>query len=113
MADQQLPSFGSLPLAGVAEITDEMPEALQAPTRHAGTPFVLTLSFAQMAIYMSFVPTISIMLPLQVQGLDAANKIAVLGAINAVGALVALVANPLAGALSVGSFIVQPIKSVR
>jgi MFS family permease len=100
MADQQLPSFGSLPLAGAAETTDVMPEALQAPTHHVGMPFVLTLSFAQMAIYMSFIPTISIMLPLQVQGLDAANKIAVLGAINAVGALVALVANPIAGALS-------------
>jgi MFS family permease len=41
-----------------------------------------------------------IILPLQVEGLDAAHKVALLGTITGIAGVIALIANPLAGALS-------------
>jgi hypothetical protein len=106
MADHQFSSFSASPdTSPITETsfgtgTSELPEALQPPERRVGTPFMLTIALAQTAIYLSFIPILQIILPLQVEGLDSANKVTLLGAITAVDALLALIANPLAGALS-------------
>src|SRR5713226_2096197 len=49
MDDHQLSSFSASPVTEVPEtISDgELPEALQAPTRRVGAPFVLTIALAQ------------------------------------------------------------------
>ena len=101
MADQQQHFPGTLSsLTGVLEVDSPLPEALRVPIHRVGTPFVLTLALAQAAVWISLVPIISILLPLQIQGLDAAHKATWLGVVNGVGALVGLLANPLAGAFS-------------
>jgi hypothetical protein len=89
MADHQHASLGASSVTEVPGSTgkDELPEELQAPRRRVGTPFVLSIALAQTAIYLSFVPIVQIILPLQVEGLDIANKVTLLGTIIAVGAL--------------------------
>ncbi|GAA3367204.1 MFS transporter [Streptomyces sannanensis] len=58
------------------------------------------LSLATLAVFMAFFTPIQILLPLQLAHVDAASKASALAWVTGFGALVALLANPLAGALS-------------
>lgn len=77
-----------------------VPEALQEPTKRVGGLFVTALVLANAAMYISLIPVISILLPLQIQGFDAANKVTLLGLSTGIGALLGLFINPIVGALS-------------
>jgi MFS family permease len=76
------------------------PAALAEPTRRVGPRFVGLVSLASLGLWAAFFAPIQVLLPLQLESIDAANKVFLLSLVTGIGALVAVVANPLAGALS-------------
>src|SRR5436190_306683 len=70
------------------------------PVARVGARWIGALSLANLAVFMAFFTPIQILLPLQLEHLDAARKSADLAWVTGAGALVAVIANPLAGALS-------------
>jgi len=75
-------------------------QALAEPTRRVSGQWVALLVLANLGVWMAFFTPIQVLLPKQVAGIDAADKETMLGWVTGIGALVAVVANPLAGALS-------------
>ncbi|MER5639201.1 MFS transporter [Kitasatospora sp. NPDC002227] len=75
-------------------------QALAEPTERVGAGWTAALSLASLAVFMGFFTPIQILLPLQLERLDAAHKAGLLAWVTGVGAFVAMLANPLAGALS-------------
>src|SRR5579859_3733925 len=71
-----------------------------APTRSVSLGFQLLLCLANMACWICVLPVGLILLPTQIAALDPVHKISNLALITAVGALAALITNPIAGALS-------------
>ncbi len=78
----------------------DIPEALQVPTQAVSPGFQLLLSLANTVIWLSILPIGTILLPIQIAALDAANKFSNLSIATAVGVLAAVITNPVAGALS-------------
>ncbi|MER5276817.1 MFS transporter [Streptomyces sp. NPDC002809] len=68
-----------------------------APVRAAWT---VDLSLATLAVFMAFMTPIQILLPLQLEHIDPNDKNDALSLVTGLGALVAVLANPLAGAWS-------------
>src|SRR5712691_5531740 len=79
---------------------DDVPEALQIPTKAASAGFQLLLSLANMVIWLSILPIGQILLPTQIAALNGANKFSYLTIATVVGVLAAVITNPIAGALS-------------
>jgi MFS family permease len=77
-----------------------LPAALAEPRTRARRRFVAALSLANAGMWMAFFTPIQVLLPQQVEAIDRAGKVTALGWVTGAGALVAIVANPLAGALS-------------
>ena len=79
---------------------NDVPEALQIPTKAASPGFQLLLSLANMVIWLSILPIGQILLPTQIAALNGANKFSYLTIATIVGVLAAVITNPIAGALS-------------
>lgn len=77
----------------------ELPVALQTPTRPVSLGFLLALGAASAVLYICWLGG-SLMLTLQISIIDPDHKIADLGLITSISVLLALIGNPLAGALS-------------
>jgi MFS family permease len=73
---------------------------LAEPVTRVRPAWTALLSLATLAVFMAFMTPIQILLPLQLEHIDPAGKHTALSWVTGVGALVAMVANPLAGALS-------------
>jgi MFS family permease len=80
--------------------TPDVPAALAEPTRRVGVRFVGLLSLASLGLWAAFFTPIQVLLPEQLEAIDPINKVFWLSVVTGLGALVAVVANPLAGALS-------------
>ena len=80
--------------------TVELPAALREPQRRVTPGWVALLAVASLAVWMGFFTPIQVLLPEQIAGIDPGHKEAMLGWVTGLGALAAVVANPLAGALS-------------
>lgn len=78
----------------------EVFEALQTPTRPVRLRFLLLLTLGVMVLYLGFNGIGSLLVPAQIDALDPAHKIADLGAITSIGALMAVIANLLSGTFS-------------
>lgn len=65
-----------------------------------GKGFITAYTIAQLGAWTSFMPMLAILLPLKAQELSPDNKAGVLAIVTGCGALVAMFANPIAGALS-------------
>jgi MFS family permease len=76
-----------------------VPEALAEPTVHVKWGWISGLSLASLGMWMAGLTPVQILLPLQLQGLTK-HKIAALGIVTGLGAVAAVIATPLAGALS-------------
>ncbi|WP_441251802.1 MFS transporter [Kitasatospora sp. McL0602] len=74
--------------------------ALSEPTARVSWRWTASLSLANLAVFLGFFTPIQILLPLQLEHLDSAHKAGLLSWVTGVGALVAMLVNPLAGALS-------------
>ena len=73
---------------------------LGEPTVRVGAGWTASLSLSTLAVFMAFMTPIQILLPLQLEHIDPGHKSTALAWVTGAGALVAVVANPLAGALS-------------
>ena len=75
-------------------------ESLQTPSQRVGLGFLALLAVGAVVLQMGLSGIGALLLPSQIVALDPAHKVADLGAISSVGALVALVANLLGGTFS-------------
>jgi MFS family permease len=76
------------------------PAALAEPERNVGKVWIGGITTGMLGLYMAFFTPIQVLLPLQLAEIDEDGKVAAFGLVTGFGALVAVVANPLAGALS-------------
>jgi MFS family permease len=76
------------------------PAALVEPVVPVRGRWITLLVLANLAVFMGFFTPIQELLPEQVKAIDPGHKEAMLGWVTGLGALAAVVANPLAGALS-------------
>jgi MFS family permease len=79
---------------------ESMPKALAEPVVRVPAGWTARLVMAQLGLWMAFFTPIQQLLPRQVESIDAAHKETMLGLVTGLGALAAVIANPLAGALS-------------
>jgi MFS family permease len=77
-----------------------LPPALAEPTVRVRRGWVILLVLANLGLWMAFFTPIQILLPQQIEQIAPAGKEAMLGWVTGLGALAAVIANPLAGALS-------------
>jgi MFS family permease len=83
--------------------TDEeraVPLALAEPSMHVRKAWISWLSLASLGMWMASLTPIQVLLPIQLQTIDKAHKIQALAIVSGLGAVAAVVATPLAGALS-------------
>ncbi|GAA0814532.1 MFS transporter [Spirilliplanes yamanashiensis] len=78
----------------------QAPPALREPGVPVRRGWVALLSLAGLGLWMAFFTPIQVLLPQQIEQIAPADKEVMLGWVTGLGALAALVANPLAGALS-------------
>jgi MFS family permease len=77
------------------------PTRAAEPTRNVGPRWVAFIALANLGLYLGYFGPLEVLLPNQVQAIAGpAGKIAALGWVTGVGAAAALIANPVAGALS-------------
>lgn len=77
-----------------------VPEALAEPVAAVGARWTALLAVANLGLWMGYFGPLQVLLPNQIERIDPANKTTALGIATGVGALVAVLANPVAGALS-------------
>jgi MFS family permease len=65
-----------------------------------GAGYLSLFMLAQIGSYLSFIPLLSILLPLKAEAIGGADKAAVLATVTVCGSIMALFANPIAGAIS-------------
>ncbi len=71
------------------------------PTRNVGKRWITLIALANLGLYLGYYGPVEILLPDQVQAIAGpAGKIAAFGWVTGIGAAAALIANPVAGALS-------------
>ena len=73
---------------------------LGAPTDAVRRGWISLLSVANLGLYIGYFGPLQELLPNQVQNIDPTDKTAALGVVTAIGALVAVLVGPLAGAMS-------------
>ncbi|MCU7726485.1 MFS transporter [Actinoplanes sp. KI2] len=71
-----------------------------AVTERVGARWIALLSLANLGLWMGYFGPLQVLLPNQIQDIAGQDKETALGVITALGALVAVVVGPLAGALS-------------
>jgi MFS family permease len=81
-------------------LTRDLPEALQTPTREVGYGFMFSLTFAAISLYILYAGIGALLLPFQIEQLAPGQKVTILSFFTSITVLIALFANPLAGAFS-------------
>lgn len=76
------------------------PAATVEPTVRVTGRWIFLLSLANLAVWMGFFTPIQVLLPTQLEAITPDNKEAMLGLVTGLGALAAVIFNPLAGAVS-------------
>src|SRR5690348_3291409 len=92
--------FQAADMALSAESSFGTPEALQAPTRQVSRGFMFALTAAAISLYILYAGIGALLLPYQIGLLDPAHKVAILSFFTSITVLIALFANPIAGAFS-------------
>ena len=77
-----------------------LPAALAEPTVRVRRGWIALIFSANLGVWMAFFTPIQILLPQQIEIVAPRDKEAMLAVVTGLGALVAVIANPLAGALS-------------
>jgi MFS family permease len=76
------------------------PAALAEPVVPVRRAWIGLLFAANLGLWMAFFTPVQILLPVQIDAIGVSSKVAALGWVTGLGALVAILVNPLAGALS-------------
>jgi MFS family permease len=74
--------------------------SLSEPTARVSRSWIALLTVALTGLWAGILTPVQLLLPQQVEALDAASKVGNLGLVHGIGAAIAIVANPLFGALS-------------
>ncbi|HEX9032043.1 MAG TPA: MFS transporter [Streptosporangiaceae bacterium] len=82
------------------DATAAVPSALAEPTVPVRKRWIATLGLGTMGIWMASLTPLNILLPKQVESVAPHQKFLVIGLVHALGAIAAIVATPLIGALS-------------
>jgi MFS family permease len=77
-----------------------VPLALAEPSVHVKPGWIAGLGLANIGMWMATLTPAQVILPIQLQDIDAKHKIAALAIVSAVGAVSSVLATPIAGALS-------------
>ncbi|RKN50993.1 MFS transporter [Micromonospora endolithica] len=77
-----------------------LPAALAEPTAAVGRRWIALLVTANLGVWMAFFTPIQVLLPQQLEAIAPDDKETMLAVVTGLGALAAVLANPLAGALS-------------
>ena len=77
-----------------------LPRALAEPTVHVRGGWVAGLGLASLGMWMASLTPLQVSMPQQLQDITPHNKILALSLVSAVGAVAAVIATPVAGALS-------------
>ncbi len=93
------PDAAPLPSAPGAPPVDHV-DPFAEPVTRVRPGFIAVLALANLGIWTAFFTPIQFLLPLQVESLTPGSKESSLSLVLTVGALISLIANPLAGALS-------------
>ena len=87
-------------MTGIPAVSRVLSPAAE-PTQRVGKRWVTLIALANLGLYLGYFGPLEVLLPNQVQAVaGAAHKVAVLGWVTGIGAAVAMIANPVAGALS-------------
>ena len=71
------------------------------PSRRVGKRWIALIALANLGLYLGYFGPLEVLLPNQIQAIAGpAHKVAVLGWVTGIGAAVAMISNPVAGALS-------------
>jgi MFS family permease len=71
------------------------------PVDRVGSRWVIFIAFANLGLFMAYFGTLGVLLPNQVQAVaGSAHKVTEFGWVTGIGAVFAMISNPLAGALS-------------
>jgi MFS family permease len=97
----------------VTESTPLLPRALAEPTVPVTVSWIARLGLATMALWMASLTPLQVLLPKQVQHIAPHDKFLVIGLVHALGAIAAIVATPLVGALSDRTTQVWPLGPLR
>lgn len=81
-------------------LSPDLPEALQAPIRQVGYGFMFALTFAAISLYILYAGIGALLLPYQIEQIAPGQKVVIFSFFTSVTVLIALFANPLAGAFS-------------
>jgi MFS family permease len=85
---------------GGGAVEREIPDALAEPRDPVRVRWITLLFLANLGLWLGIYAPIQVLLPEQAQALDKVDKTLILSVVMGVGALVALVANPVIGMLS-------------
>ncbi len=81
--------------------SSSVPGFAAEPTRRVGKRWITFIALANLGLYLGYFGPLEVLLPNQVQAIaGSAHKVAVFGWVAGVGAAVAMISNPVAGALS-------------
>ena len=81
-------------------LNSDLPEALKAPIQNVKGGFILLLTLCMLAFEICLNTSMVVVLPMRTEELDPSGKVASLGIILAIGALIGIFAGPIAGAFS-------------
>jgi MFS family permease len=90
-------------MGGAARLsaTDTIISPTAEPTQRVGHHWIAYIALANLGLYLGYLGLISVLLPNQVQAIaGSGHKVALLGWVTGIGAAVAMISNPVAGALS-------------
>ena len=98
MAESSIPGISE-----IAEINAQIattPEALQIPTRHVSLGFQLLYGLTNIVVGFCNITFFTLILPAQIKAIDPVNYLNIFALIAGLGAVAAVITNPLAGAFS-------------
>src|SRR5215467_5613078 len=97
----EVPPVSSASGAGLAGGASGADALAAEPVRRVGRRWIAFIALANLGLYLGYFGPITVLLPNQVQAIaGSAHKVAVLGWVTGIGAAVAMISNPVAGALS-------------
>jgi MFS family permease len=97
----EVPPVSSASGAGLAGGASGADVLAAEPVRRVGKRWIAFIALANLGLYLGYFGPITVLLPNQVQAISGpAHKVAVLGWVTGIGAAVAMISNPVAGALS-------------
>ena len=97
----------------VTDSSSSIPRALAEPTVPVARSWIFRLGLATMALWMASGTPLQVLLPKQVQDVAPHDKFLVLGLVHTLGALAAIFATPLVGAMSDRTTSAWPLGRLR